>query len=596
MGIIKKYHFSLSIFIFCFWILSFNHGASQELIPIEFDEALTKRFNLIEFPVNCKDSASLLLELDTLNQSFQSIGHLAARLIDIQKTDDKYLVQYDPGEMYSWMSINPGNVSDELLESLGFIPGFWKEKPVHFQQVTKLLRDLVAHYSNNGYPFASVKLDSIEIIENEVKGTIQLTKNKVFRFDSINIISTLAINPKFLERHLGLKKGELYDQSRIDEIPGKIRSLSFVRLDKQPTIQFKGNKVIVHLNLLPYQNSRFDILIGILPNDESQNRVRITGEITADLLNKLGQGEYAGFRYKSIAQGVQELSLELNYPYLLNLPFGVNSSFKLYSNNSLNRDIDFKLGVQYQLNSDQEFRIYWNNNSSRLLAVDKTKILSQRKLPANLDVRLNGIGMSFAYQNLNYRFNPRSGIHLQLNGTGGLKEVLPNEEIRSLENELVDFTNSYDTLSNGYQFSLNGLLEYYIPIARVFTLKGANQSGIKFSRQALYRNEAFRIGGSKLLRGFDEESLYTNRYSIFTLEARLLISTNSYFFVFGDYGLVSVLLDETNIFDQPYGIGTGLSLDTGAGILLISAAVGSQMGFPLDFGSSKVHVGYVNLF
>lgn len=596
MGCKKKYLISFGWLVSALLLFASHTSFSQQKIPVSFDEKLIANYEGISFPKHCQDSLDLLQKLDTLNLSFYNLGYLSAETVEIDRKEDKYLVDYQPGKQYSWMRVKTGNLSPDLLANLGFYPNFWEGKVLHYERVARLMEDILDHYANHGYPFAQVKLDSVVIQDTLISTSMNLIKNKVVRFDSINIISTVAINPKFLERHLGLRQGELYDQSKVDKIPERIKHLSFVRLDELPRVQFKGNRVIVHLQLAPFQNSRFDILIGIQPNDAGGNRVRINGEISADLINKLGQGEYVGFRYKSIAQGTQDLSLDLNYPYLLNLPFGIESKFKIYSNNSLNRDIEFKLGIQYQLTNDQAFSIYWHNSSSRLLAIDTAKIIAQQKLPANLDVNLNGIGMSFAFENLNYRYNPRSGLDIRLNGKAGLKNILANEEIKSIATDWIDFSNSYDTLQGGVQFSLESSFSYYFPFGKVFTIKGANQSGIHLGRQKLYRNEAYRIGGSSLLRGFDEESLYANRYSIFTLETRLLISSNSYFFVFGDYGLVSVLIEDEEIYDQPYGIGAGLSLDTGAGILLISAAVGSQMGLGLDFGSSKIHVGYLSLF
>jgi outer membrane protein assembly factor BamA len=571
-------------------------GTTQDALPIRFEKELTGQFSEFDFPVSCKDSIHFLMEMDTLNRAFHQAGYLMAGMSGFSLENNTFRVYYDPGRQFNWLRFSPGNVSPALMESLGFNPGFWNGQPVFYSQLAKLMQALLDHYANRGHPFATVRLDSLIIGADGVTGTLNLVKNKVFYFDSINIVSTVAISPAFLKRHLEIRDGQLYDQSKVDAIPERIRALNFIRLDQSPTVRFQGNRAILNLYLLPYQNSRFDILIGILPDETATSRIRITGDVTADLYNKLGQGEYAGFRYKSIASGIQELSLQMNYPYLLNLPFGINGAFKLYSNTSLNRDIDLNLGIQYQLAADQDLKIYWHNTSSRLLAIDTARILSQKRLPPNLDIRVNGIGLAFDYQKLNYRFNPRSGFRLQLDGTAGLKEVLPNQEIKSLKTEFIDFSSSYDTIENGYQFSLRGMFEYYLPFGRVFALKAANQSGIKLSHQQLFRNEAFRIGGTGTLRGFDEESLYSNRYSVFTLEARLLISTNSYLFVFGDYGLVSVRLDDSEIFDRPLGIGAGLSLDTGSGILQISAAAGSQMGLGLDFGRSKVHVGYVNIF
>ncbi len=57
-----------------------------------------------------------------------------------------------------------------------------------------------------------------------------------------------------------------------------------------------------------------------------------------------------------------------------------------------------------------------------------------------------------------------------------------------------------------------------------------------YSSPNVFRNELFEIGGYKLLRGFNEESIYANSYEIGTLEYRLLTGINSYLFTFADIG------------------------------------------------------------
>jgi hypothetical protein len=44
------------------------------------------------------------------------------------------------------------------------------------------------------------------------------------------------------------------------------------------------------------------------------------------------------------------------------------------------------------------------------------------------------------------------------------------------------------------------------------------------------------------------------------------------------------------------GFGAGLTFETKAGIFGLSYAVGKQNSNPLDFRSSKIHFGYVNIF
>lgn len=48
--------------------------------------------------------------------------------------------------------------------------------------------------------------------------------------------------------------------------------------------------------------------------------------------------------------------------------------------------------------------------------------------------------------------------------------------------------------------------------------------------------------------------------------------------------------------DTPLGFGAGLALDTKAGIFGLSLAYGKQENLPINFGASKLHVGYVSRF
>jgi outer membrane protein assembly factor BamA len=589
-------------FFFGFGMILFYLSAG--ITKMDAQKSFEVKLNAIELledltivpPKKATDSLDLILQFRKTLRQLNDKGYLAASINKIERFDSSFHVNLEPGAQYTWLRIDPGNVPAAFLESSGFNPVLLKKKAIYFPELSAIMHSIIDVYANNGHPFARIHLDSIEIRDNMVSAKLNLTKNKIFRFDSISIISTEQISSKYLENLLGIQKGKLYDQSKISAIPSKLKSVTFLQIEESPIIQFKGNSVIVQLNLKAKKNSRFDILIGILPDNKAANKVRITGDIQAELYNKLGQGEFASLRYKSNSAIKQELSLDLDYPYLFNLPFGINSAFKLYRNAEENRDIDFDFGVQYRFANFRNFKLFWKNTSSRLIGVDTEKIILEQRLPANLDVQLNAIGLAFETNTLNYVFNPRSGFKMKIEGTGGLKEVIPNLEILSLKTEQLDFSNSYDTLRSGYQFSLQTYYAHYLPVGNLIAVKLANASGIKIAEYALYLNESFRIGGSKLLRGFDEESIYARSYSVFTLESRLLISTNSYFFIFGDYGFIQRTLALNKLWDRTYGLGAGLSFDTGSGILLVSAAVGSQMQQALDFNSSKIHLGYVSLF
>ena len=106
----------------------------------------------------------------------------------------------------------------------------------------------------------------------------------------------------------------------------------------------------------------------------------------------------------------------------------------------------------------------------------------------------------------------------------------------------------------------------------------------------------FRIGGTKLLRGFNEEALFVRSYSVTTAEYRLLFSKDSNVFAFADYAIVRLLQGNDFTTSHPLGLGLGLNLETKLGVFTISYAVGRQDSQPLSVRSGRIHFGMVTLF
>jgi hemolysin activation/secretion protein len=135
----------------------------------------------------------------------------------------------------------------------------------------------------------------------------------------------------------------------------------------------------------------------------------------------------------------------------------------------------------------------------------------------------------------------------------------------------------------------------YIPTGRATVLKLALAAGW-YESGNYFRNELFQIGGFRLLRGFDEESIFARNYAVGTAEYRLLSGKNAYFFGFLDAGYAGYR-DEVQSFNNSYiGTGLGLALETKNSIINISWAIGKRNDLPLDLRQSKIHLGFINFF
>jgi outer membrane protein assembly factor BamA len=314
------------------------------------------------------------------------------------------------------------------------------------------------------------------------------------------------------------------------------------------------------------------------------------------MLNKLNYGEYIFINFERLRPEQQNFELQFNYPYLLDLPFAIDTELNIFRNALNFSTLRADLGVQYLINSTDYLKVSWNYESSDLIEVDTAAIKSSRQLPVDLDFNQTGFAVEFFMNRLDYRFNPRSGYRILTRGVIGQRTIKLNPQIIQLEDsDGFDFEELYqDIESVSPRFELSTDVSYFQPLsirsALGFHFKGA----WLYNSQGILRNEKYQIGGNKILRGFDEAAFFTSYYAVSTLEYRLLLSSNSYFSVpFIDFGYFE--LDDGT---PTYGLGIGGSLgfETKVGLFNFSVATGRTSDIGFDLSRPKAHFGFISLF
>lgn len=121
----------------------------------------------------------------------------------------------------------------------------------------------------------------------------------------------------------------------------------------------------------------------------------------------------------------------------------------------------------------------------------------------------------------------------------------------------------------------------------------ANRSYYLFQKR-IFQNDQIPLGGSRNIRGFNENQFFSDRYTYFTAEYRLLLSQNSYLFGFSDAGWLRDNASRNTY--QPIGFGLGLTYDTPAGIVSFTYAVGKVGDIAFQPTRGKIHVGFVSQF
>ena len=556
------------------------------------------------------DSAALVPFCRDLLRHFRQKSFLAAS-IDSLNNQQPITNNQQPitgilhlGPAMHWVHLRPADAeNDRWLETAGFREKLFSRKPLRPDALVALEERILEQAENNGYPFAQVRLDSLTLREDGgAEAILRVGRNRFISFKQLRINGDVKLPPAFLPNYLGLKPGSPYSRAQVLRLREQLRTLLFVESTANPTVTFSDKEATVNLFLQKKRASRFDFIIGLLPRpDATDGKLLLTGSLSAAFQNALNLGDRFAVEFERLKPETQKLDVQAGVPYVLGTSFGVEGRLDIFRRDSTWVDAQSEIGVQYLFTGGDYVKFLWENKSSSLQKVDTLTVLQTRRLPPNLDLRQNGFGLETAFNRLDYRFNPRRGWSVLLKTVAGFNTVLRNNQIENLRNPGdpdFNYASLYDSVAGRQaRFRLETNTQVFIPFFQRSTLKLAARVGGIFSEKPVFNNEQYRLGGNKLLRGFDEESLFATRFAVATAEWRLLLGLNSFLAAFADYGYLENVTNRTRVFLHPLGMGAGLNFETQAGIFGISLAVGRRdTGQPVDFRALKFHLGYVSLF
>jgi len=505
------------------------------------------------------------------------------------------------GDTYKWGHINTKTDDAFILNASGWNEKKISNKLINFQEIQHAQQQMLNYLENNGYPFAKIFLDSIALDNGTLTANLKIDKGPLYKIDSIRVYGSAKISNDFLQRYLNMGNGSIYRKERLQQISKKIRDLPYLQEEHSWNLTLLGTGSILNLYLKPRKSSQIDILVGFLPNNNqlTSNKLLVTGEATVNLKNPFGNGESIGLNWQQIQVKSPRLNLYFQQPYLFKSPFGLNVSFDLFKKDSSYININALLGIQYTTSATKTASVFIQSATSNLLNVDTAQVIATHRLPSEADVNSVNLGLTYDFNNTNYRFNPLRGNEIQLIGTVGTKKIRKNNGIVKLidpSDSGFSFNSLYDTIKlNSYEFRLKLSVAHYFQLGHASTLKLGVNAGI-FQSPNTFRNEVFQIGGYKLLRGFDEESILSVQYTVGTLEYRYLIAQNSFLFSFIDYGWAKNNIPGYYLNNTFLGFGLGLAFETKAGVFNISYAIGKRDDANLNLRQAKIHLGYVNYF
>lgn len=538
--------------------------------------------------------------LQDARQKLFSLGYLNNQMDSVIQNDTLTQIHFSLGNQYKWATLKNKNIPPSLLSQFRFNENKFFNTPIQLNKIHVLFEKIIRHFENNGYPFASMQLDSILIQGNQISALLFLDKGPLILIDTIYINEEAPISHSFVTQYLGIREKSYYNEAKILSIDNRIKELSFLQSAAPWRMDFTSTKNKLNLYLKSKSANRADVLIGLQPNtQETGGKFLLTGDVKLAFVNALSLGESLQLNWQNLQYKSPRYDVHATIPYILGSPIGISGLFDFYKKDTSFRTIHGELGAYYQFDADNKFKLYYQLSSSRLESVNISSLIATRKLPSNADITYKTLGSEILFQKLDYKLNPRKGYLFLLNGSVSFRKFIKNTTIENTLDPLsgTSFAYLYDTIQlHNYKYSVFGQAQSYTPLSKRLVLMAAYHGGITLSSKPLYRNELFQIGGYRLLRGFDEGSWFANQYHVFTIEPHYLISQNSYFFLFSDLAYLQSKFADSFIQDSPYSFGIGMAFETKSGIFNVSYGVGKSIYQNFELKNSKIHFGYINVF
>ena len=531
-----------NLYIFLIFLPFFLKSQQKQFVLID---AQTKN-ELVK-----KDSLSAVKFLDSLAEN----NYYLTKILNVEKVEKTTRIVFDKGKNF-----NEAKVKFSSETAL-----FLKSKPEIFTKNLDSLKQVINQkYTDEGFAFNRVKTQFLGFENDVPKVEISIFKGDKRVINGFVLQGFTKVPKRFVKNLENEFVGKTYDDDNLLKINSRLENHPFLMLEKTPQTLFTKDSTQIYLTFQKKKSNNFDGIIGFGNNDKK--KFSFTGSINLNLKNVFNSFESISLYWQRNQQSGQNFDLQTDIPYLFGSNIGTNLNLNIYRQDSTFANVKFRPALYYHLSPKQKIGARGNFEISSVL--DDTYTSGQ-------DFSKKGIGIF-------YEFTETSEESLFVYKTKIIAEA--------------------DLLSSYYQnlektFKQN---RYFMLAERNFHLKGNHyfnakaESAMLDSGGEITTNELFRIGGYNSLRGFNEQSLFTDFYAFGGVEYRYLVSNQAFFDVFGQ--LANVRNSTLKTTSKLYSFGLGFNFILPIGLMTFQISNGQEFGNPFQFQDTKIHWGIISKF
>ena len=538
-------------------LLAFNFVYSQQYI-LEFkntteSEKKTKKY---------KSYKDLILAIEDTLVLIKKQGFYDAKVNSLIRKDSfNYEVILNKNQMVEYIEISNKSEFDENIVKI--LNKYTENgKLIRFKQIEYVAKEITEILSEGGYPFAKVGFTNYKLVNSTtIKLEMEIKYGSKRNIDKVIVKGYENFPKNFIKNIFKPGKSNSLDVDKALSLANKIDKTGFARNIKDPEILFTKDSSALYLYIDKIRRNTFDGFLSF-DTDENSGKINIEGYAKINLINTFNGGEKINFDFRSQKNQDRSLNSDVYIPYVFGTP----------------------LNLKYGLNLIQKDSSYTSNEN------------------------LIDIDMIFG--------NIRSGLGLQTNKSTSEEAI---ENIENFKSKLINVFSEYIILDNSdqlipelFKISLrygSGLKEqsadktnfskYSVELHRKFNLssKFKLQSSItrrKINSKNLVNNELLRFGGYNSIRGYDENSIFTDGYTL--LKTSLNYYLNDTIYIYTVFDLANYSNEILDLNEDIYSGGIGFSSRTDNGIVSISYSKGNNWGNSFNLKNAKINVIFVTFF
>ena len=555
-------NYSKLLFIIFFTVFHNNAIAKTLSLEKEIDNTDDQKVLYIDSNNNDINLKDLSKKIDSLKKQ----GYFNLEILEKVKKDSLYYkVTIDLNQKFENIYIyGESRMINFKGKNVKIIEGK-KHYSIKINELESFLTKSSEGIANKGYPFNKIQLNNIKDFDStNLYASINIELNDKRKSDKVIIKGYENFPKAFLKHYLKYSNKDDFNFDVIKKKSEEINKLGFVRQIKDPEILFKKDSTIIYMYLEKVKNNSFDGFIGFATNEESE-KLEINGYMDIKLHNTLNYGEQIKVNYRSTNDNDRFLKTNIIVPYILNTPLGLELDLNLTKKDSTYTKDEQSVGLNFLIKNKHTLSFHLSNLNST------SSLETPNELIKDYKSNFKKIKYDFKKVNINNNLIPVKFLTTVELSTGKRKDNLET----TTQNRY--FTRTFNNFNITKSSSIYLNLETYV-------LNSSNY----------YLNEMLLFGGINSIRGFEENSIATNKLFLINSEYRLRLNDDIYINTIFDTAYYENTL--ANISDNIYGVGFGLNINTNSGIFRINYANGIRKGQDVDLKLSKIHVSFSNIF